>query len=81
MPQWPSWVVDQAAATGPGLRGLFCGGTLADEAMLIAAERLGGIRSNIPPPRSSPSAPTCATPATWSSTSATTCSPRAEPTP
>ena len=41
-------VVDQAAATGPGLRGLFCGGTLADEAMLIAAERLGGIRSNIP---------------------------------
>ena len=48
VPQWPSWVVDQAAATGPGLRGLFCGGTLADEAMLIAAEPLGGIRSNIP---------------------------------
>ncbi len=30
------------------LRGLFCGGTLADEAMLIASAELGGIRSNIP---------------------------------
>ena len=31
------------------LRGLFCGGTLADEAMLVAAHELGvGIRSNIP---------------------------------
>jgi FdrA protein len=30
------------------LRGLFCGGTLADEAMLVAAAELGGIRSNIP---------------------------------
>jgi FdrA protein len=30
------------------LRGLFCGGTLADEAMLIAAETLGPVRSNIP---------------------------------
>ena len=33
----------------PGaLRGLFCGGTLADEAMLVAGEALGPIRSNIP---------------------------------
>ena len=33
----------------PGaLRGLFCGGTLADEAMLVAAEALGDIASNIP---------------------------------
>ena len=30
------------------LRGLFCGGTLADEAMLVASQELGGIRSNIP---------------------------------
>jgi FdrA protein len=30
------------------LRGLFCGGTLADEAMLVASTELGGIRSNIP---------------------------------
>ncbi|MGH9285477.1 MAG: hypothetical protein ACRD0M_07360, partial [Acidimicrobiales bacterium] len=30
------------------LRGLFAGGTLCDEAMLIASARLGSIRSNIP---------------------------------
>ena len=30
------------------LRGLFCGGTLADEAMLVAGESLGPVRSNIP---------------------------------
>ncbi len=30
------------------LRGLFGGGTLCDEAMIIAADRLGPIRSNIP---------------------------------
>jgi FdrA protein len=48
VPEWPSWAVEQPAATGGFLRGLFCGGTLADEAMLIASERLGGIRSNIP---------------------------------
>ncbi|HET8768788.1 MAG TPA: hypothetical protein VFM86_15790, partial [Pedococcus sp.] len=30
------------------LRGLFCGGTLADEAMLVAGEALGPIRSNTP---------------------------------
>jgi FdrA protein len=48
VPTWPSWPTEQAAATGGSLRGLFCGGTLADEAMLIAAEALGGIRSNIP---------------------------------
>jgi FdrA protein len=33
---------------GRHLRGLFCGGTLADEAMLVAGEVLGPIRSNIP---------------------------------
>ena len=30
------------------LRGLFCGGTLADEAMIIATDQLGPVRSNIP---------------------------------
>ena len=30
------------------LRGLFCGGTLCDEAMLIASAELGEVRSNIP---------------------------------
>jgi len=34
---------------GPGaLRGLFAGGTLCDEAMVIAAQRLGPVYSNIP---------------------------------
>lgn len=36
------------APSGRYLRGLFCGGTLADEAMLVASGELGGIRSNIP---------------------------------
>jgi FdrA protein len=46
-PDWPAWVAP--ASSRPGhLRGLFCGGTLADEAMLVAAEALGPIRSNIP---------------------------------
>ena len=35
-------------ASGRCLRGLFCGGTLADEAMLVASRDLGDIRSNIP---------------------------------
>jgi FdrA protein len=37
VPEWPSWVVEQPSAAGGSLRGLFCGGTLADEAMLVAA--------------------------------------------
>jgi succinyl-CoA synthetase alpha subunit len=37
------------AAARPGaLRGLYSGGTLADEAMLVLADTLGDIRSNIP---------------------------------
>jgi FdrA protein len=49
LPTWPV-VGTPAAAQGSGtlLRGLFVGGTLCDEAMLIAAETLGPIRSNIP---------------------------------
>ncbi|HYN73520.1 MAG TPA: hypothetical protein VES60_13550, partial [Nakamurella sp.] len=37
-----------AAARQGALRGLFSGGTLADEAMLVAGAVLGDIRSNIP---------------------------------
>jgi FdrA protein len=44
---WPAWSQDAAQRQG-ALRGLFSGGTLCDEAMLIAAETLGAIRSNIP---------------------------------
>ncbi len=47
VPTWPSW---GQAEPGPGglVRGLFSGGTLCDEAMLLASADLGGIRSNIP---------------------------------
>ena len=50
VPQWPASVAaadDPGLARGPSLRGLFCGGTLADEAMTVAEAELGGIRSNI----------------------------------
>ncbi|MHB8186536.1 MAG: FdrA family protein [Dermatophilaceae bacterium] len=62
IPVWPQWLAKTATepsvdtvliereANGSNgfLRGLFCGGTLADEAMIIASERLGPVRSNIP---------------------------------
>jgi len=63
VPAWPRWPgasgapraraqgarAQQARAQRTGaLRGLFAGGTLCDEAMVIASERLGAIRSNIP---------------------------------
>ncbi|WP_076261559.1 DUF1116 domain-containing protein [Intrasporangium flavum] len=49
-PGWPVWqgVSSHEKASGAALRGLFCGGTLADEAMLVAGAALGDIRSNIP---------------------------------
>lgn len=58
VPRWPSWgsginpdnraeEAPAAPASGP-LLGLFCGGTMADEAMLIASQTLGPISSNIP---------------------------------
>ncbi|HEU4514676.1 MAG TPA: FdrA family protein [Nocardioidaceae bacterium] len=48
-PAWPTWGRGGAEAAGSGyLRGLFVGGTLCDEAMLIAAASLGPVRSNIP---------------------------------
>ncbi|NED93958.1 FdrA family protein [Phytoactinopolyspora alkaliphila] len=46
-----SWAPPTGPATMPAgghLRGLFSGGTLCDEAMIIAAEALGPVRSNIP---------------------------------
>ena len=52
VPGWPTWDVPQQPVTAGSLRGLFCGGTLADEAMVVAGEALGEgrgeIRSNIP---------------------------------
>jgi FdrA protein len=50
VPRWPRWdgPAPQADRPGGALRGLFAGGTLCDEAMVIASERLGAIRSNIP---------------------------------
>ena len=48
-PAWPTWLPDPPAVAGRGaLRGLYAGGTLADEAMVVAAGTLGEIRSNIP---------------------------------
>ena len=48
-PDWPVHGADNTGpATGPLLRGLFVGGTLCDESMLMATEALGPIRSNIP---------------------------------
>jgi FdrA protein len=48
VPDWPRW----PGLAGPGragaLRGLFAGGTLCDEAMVIATERLGQVWSNTP---------------------------------
>ncbi len=46
VPNWPAWVTSEAVGSG-ALRGLFCGGTLCDEAMLIASAALGEVRSNI----------------------------------
>jgi FdrA protein len=49
-----SWVAPQhwpgAVRRGRGgaLRGLFAGGTLCEEAMIIAADRLGAVHSNVP---------------------------------
>ena len=46
---WSPATRDPAPVARPGaLRGLFAGGTLCDEAMVIAAAELGPVRSNIP---------------------------------
>lgn len=49
LPTWRCWQPADTARRGRGaLRGLFSGGTLADEAMVVMSQDLGGIRSNIP---------------------------------
>ena len=49
VPPWPSRPGPATSAVpGATLKGLYSGGTLADEAMLIAAPALGDIRSNTP---------------------------------
>jgi FdrA protein len=50
VPRWQVWPPAEAGGqhSGGALRGLFAGGTLCDEAMVIAAERLGPVYSNIP---------------------------------
>jgi FdrA protein len=49
VPVWPSRPGPaEAAVPGSVLKGFFSGGTLADEAMLLAAPALGDIRSNTP---------------------------------
>jgi FdrA protein len=53
LPEWPVWGMisndsDTSRASSGPLRGLFAGGTLCDEAMLIASDTLGEIRSNTP---------------------------------
>jgi FdrA protein len=46
---WPSWLpATLPAAAGSAIRGLFSGGTLCYEAMLIASGALGPVRSNTP---------------------------------
>jgi FdrA protein len=48
VPSWPSRGAARPAAPGAVLKGLYSGGTLADEAMLLAAPVLGDVRSNTP---------------------------------
>lgn len=48
VPAWPIWGEASPVGAGGALRGLFVGGTLCDEAMLVATPVLGPIRSNIP---------------------------------
>jgi FdrA protein len=48
VPAWPVHGKAEAASGGTALRGLFVGGTLCDEAMLVAAAALGPVHSNIP---------------------------------
>ncbi len=47
VPAWPRWLGAAHAPRAGSLRGLFAGGTLCDEAMVIAGQRLGPIQSNI----------------------------------
>jgi FdrA protein len=49
VPAWPTRPgADRSAPAGAVLKGFYSGGTLADEAMLVAAPALGDVRSNTP---------------------------------
>jgi len=49
VPTWPTRPgADRAVPAGAVLKGFYSGGTLADEAMLVAAPALGDVRSNTP---------------------------------
>ncbi|NYF97931.1 FdrA family protein [Janibacter cremeus] len=48
VPQWPTWGASAATVSPGRLRGLFAGGTLCDEAMIMATDQLGPVHSNIP---------------------------------
>ena len=48
VPTWPTWGTPATGTPEGFLRGLFVGGTLCDESMLIASATLGPILSNIP---------------------------------
>jgi FdrA protein len=47
VPAWPAWH-ETGEPRGGGIRGLYCGGSLCDEAMAIVSAALGAVRSNIP---------------------------------
>ncbi|MEN3306246.1 MAG: FdrA protein [Micromonosporaceae bacterium] len=47
VPQWPSWPGPASTRAG-AIRGLYCGGSLCDEAMAIVSAALGPVYSNIP---------------------------------
>ena len=48
VPQWPFRASTRTAPPSAVLKGFYAGGTLADEAMLLAAPVLGDVRSNTP---------------------------------
>lgn len=48
VPEWPHWGTPAASVSDGQLRGLFAGGTLCDESMLLAGQALGPVFSNIP---------------------------------
>jgi FdrA protein len=48
VPAWPTWGAPPPPGGDGLLRGLFAGGTLCDEAMALAARRLGPVASNVP---------------------------------
>ena len=73
VPSWPSRPGPAVSAVpGATLKGLCSGGTLADEAMLLAAPALGDIRSNTPLKPELDLGGDLFAAATWSSTSGTT---------